>query len=271
MLRLSPRQIQNIGTLICGDGEDSPTDYRRYVDIEGFFRFTGVTTDESTLDTASRWKYACSFIEAAQASSEEGASGLARNVEMIIEALLDLREFRSEDQRDEALLKLNQTLTGIPVEARVAADGSVQVVSTRTSRSQRVLDEQIHTVFGEIVSDSALAASRMHYAKAQRHLNAADPDFENAAKEAVSSVESLVKVLTGESDYTRAIKKATDAGLIPRPIDDVAIKLFAYRGNEPGVAHGSADAPDVTADEARLIFNLAGALGAYLATALRNA
>jgi hypothetical protein len=29
VLRLSPRQIQNIGTLICGDDEDSPTDYRR--------------------------------------------------------------------------------------------------------------------------------------------------------------------------------------------------------------------------------------------------
>jgi hypothetical protein len=60
-------------------------------------------------------------------------------------------------------------------------------------------------------------------------------------------------------------------GLIPRPIDDLAIKLYAYRGNEPGVAHGSPDAPDVTEDEAWLIYNLCAALAAYLAKALRAA
>jgi len=166
-------------------------------------------------------------------------------------------------------LAVNQILSGLPVEARVAADGSVQVTSTKQTRAQSLLDEQIHTVFGTVVADSALAAARIHYAKSQRYLNAADPDFENAAKEAVSCVESLVKTLTGEADYTRAIKKATDAGFIPRPIDELAIKLFAYRGNEPGVAHGSADAPDVTEDEAWLVFNLAAAFGAYLAVALR--
>jgi hypothetical protein len=270
VLRLSPRQIQSLATLICGDGEDSPTDYRRFVDIEAFISFTGVHVDADSLDGASRWKCASSFVQAAQSSNSEGSSGLARDAEQVIESLLDLREFSSEDRRDEALLKVNQILAGIPVEAQVAGDGSVSIASTTQPRSQRVLDEQIHTTFGEVIADSSLAASRMHYAKAQRFLNAADPDYENAAKEAVSALESLAKTLTGESDYTRAIKKATDAGLIPRPIDDIAIKLFAYRGNEPGVAHGSADTPDVTADEARLVYNLAGSLGAFLAAALRT-
>ena len=44
----------------------------------------------------------------------------------------------------------------------------------------------------------------------------------------------------------------------------MAIKLVAYRGNERGVAHGSADAPGVTAEEARLVVNLSAALGSYL-------
>jgi hypothetical protein len=270
MLRLSPRQIQNLATLICGDADDSPTEYRRFVDIEAFVNFTGVEVDAEKLDGASRWKYASSFVQAAQSSGSEGSSGLTRDMEQVIESLLDLREFPSEDRRDEALLKLNQILAGVPVEARVAGDGSVSIVSTTQPRSQRVLDEQIHTTFGEVIMDSSLAAPRTHYAKAQRFLNAADPDYENAAKEAVSALESLVKTLTGESDYTRAIKKATDAGLIPRPIDEIAVKLYAYRGNEPGVAHGSADAPGVTADEARLVYNLAGALGAFLGAALRT-
>jgi hypothetical protein len=268
--RLSPRQTQSLASLICGDAEDSPVEYRRMVDIESFLRFSGAEFGGLTSGTMSRWNYACMVIESAQDRSSEGASGLGAEVEKIIEALLDLREFHSEDRRDEALLKVNNILRGLPVEARVRADGSVQIVSTRQTRAQRVLDEQIHTVFGQTLSDSALGASRTHYAKAQRYLAAAEPDYENAAKEAVSSVESLVRVLTGETDYTRAIKKATDAGLIPRPIDELAIKLFAYRGNEPGVAHGAAETPDVSADEARLIFNLAGALGAYLAVSLRK-
>jgi hypothetical protein len=188
----------------------------------------------------------------------------------MVEALLDRREFSSESRRDEALLKANQILTGMPVEARIGPDGSVQVVSTSRSRAQEVLDKQIHTAFRTVIDDSALTASRMHYTKAKRYLEAAQPDYENAAKEAVSSIESLVKSLTGESDYTKAIKKATDAGLIPRPIDEIAIKLFAYRGNEPGVAHGSADTPDVTKEEAELVFNLSGALGAFLGTSLRQ-
>ena len=271
--RLSPRQIQSLATLVCGrqnEDWDTPTEYRTMVDIESFTQFTGIgiTLDSTGL---SRWNYARSFIELVQQTErEEGGSGLGRQTEMLIEALLDVREFPSEDQRDGALLRVNQILTGLPAEARVASDGSVQVVSTTQTRAQRVLDEQIHTVFGAVISDSALAASRVHYAKAHKYLTAADPDYENAAKEAVSSVESLVKALTGETDYVRAIKKATDAGLIPRPIDDIAIKLYAYRGNEPGVAHGSAAAPEVTEADARLIYNLAGALGAYLAERLRT-
>jgi hypothetical protein len=46
------------------------------------------------------------------------------------------------------------------------------------------------------------------------------------------------------------------------------MKIYAYRGNEPGVAHASADVPDVEHLEAELVFNLSGALGAYLAQRL---
>jgi hypothetical protein len=268
MLRLSPRQIQALADLVCGNGEE-PTDYRRFVDIEAFMRWAGLTVSFDATGM-SRSTFVQAWIEGSEALSEgEGKSGLAREIEQIIEALLDLREFRSEDQRDAALLRVNEILKGLPVEARVAADDSVEVVSIRQTRSQRVLDEQIHTVFGEAIASSALAASRTHYAKAHRHLTAASPDYENAAKEAVSSLESVVLTLTRERDFGRAIRKATDAGLIPRPIDELAIKLFAYRGNEPGVAHGSPDPPDVTEDEALLVYNLCAALGAYLFKRLR--
>jgi hypothetical protein len=269
MLRLSPRQIQALAGLILGGGDDSPVQYRTRTEIESLVQLANTGIEFSGYGL-SRFDYASRFIDLAQTGSSEGASGLSRATEQILEALLDVREFASEDLRDEALLRINQSvLNGIPAEARIADDGSVEIVSTRQTRSQRVLDEQIHTAFGGTVSESALIASRTHYAKARRHLTAANPDYENAAKEAVTSLESLVLTLTGETDFIRAIRKMTDAGLIPRPLDDIAVKLYAYRGNEPGVAHGSPDAPDVTEDEALLIFNLCAALGAYHAKALR--
>lgn len=270
MLRLSPRQIQALASRICGEDDHGNFEYRRMVDIESFISFTGAEYADFGGIGMSRWNYSVAFLEAAQSSGSEGVSGLSTELEKVIKALLDVREFSSEARRDGALLDVSGILKGTPINVRVATDGSVELVSTKQTRAQRVLDEQIHTVFGEVIADSALAAARMHYAKALRHLTAATPDYENAAKEAVSSIESLVRKLTGEPSYTRAIKKATDAGLIPRPIDDIAIKLYAYRGNEPGVAHGSDEEPDVTEDVARLVLNLAGALGAYLAVALRK-
>ncbi len=119
------------------------------------------------------------------------ARAASRARSKIIEAMLDLREFATEDKRDEALLTVNEALKGIPVEARIVGDGTVEVVSTKQTRSQRVLEEQIHSVFGHVVEAAELEASRTHYAKARRYLTAADADFENAAKEAVSALESL--------------------------------------------------------------------------------
>jgi hypothetical protein len=127
VVRLSPRQINALASCICGDDDAADFDYRRYVDIESFIAFTGAEVGKLP---SSRWNYARSFIEACQAAGEEGTSGLGREVEKMVEALLDRREFSSESRRDEALLKVNQILTGMPVEARIGPDGSVQVVST---------------------------------------------------------------------------------------------------------------------------------------------
>jgi hypothetical protein len=62
---------------------------------------------------------------------------------------------------------------------------------------------------------------------------------ENAAKEAVSSAESYLKTLTQENDFKRALRKAVQAG-IPQPLAALIEKLYAWRGDEPGIApeHG---------------------------------
>jgi hypothetical protein len=268
MLRLSPSQIRALAGCITGDVGDEAFAYRTKADIESFIEFTGAEYAIWGGMDLSRADHTIAFIEAAQATGREGESGLCTEVEKIIVALMDRREFSSDKAHAGAVERMNEILKGLPVEVRVATDGTIGVASTLRTQAQRVLDEQIHTVFGEVVAGSKLAAARTHYAKAKRYLAGPDPDYENAAKESVLAVESLVVTLTGESDFTKAIRKATNNGLVPRPLDEIAMKLYAYRGNEPGVAHASAAVPDVDQLEAELIFNLSGALSAYLAQRL---
>jgi hypothetical protein len=214
MLRLSPGQIRALAGCITGDVEDEAFEYHTKADIESFIEFSGAEYDPWGGMDLSRTNHTIAFIEAAQATRREGKSGLCTEVEKIIAALLDRREFSSDEAFVAAVEWVNEILRGIPVAVRVTSDGTTEVASTRRTQAQRVLDEQIHTVFGEVVAGSKLAAVRTHYAKAKRFLTGADADYENAAKESVLAIESLVVTLTGESDFAKAIRKATTSGLI---------------------------------------------------------
>ena len=82
------------------------------------------------------------------------------------------------------------------------------------------------------------------------------------------TLESLATAMTGDKDLPAAVKRAAREGLIPRPLDDMIIKVYAYRGNEPGVGHGHASDPTVRRAEAELLVDLAAVLGRYLRVAL---
>lgn len=264
-LRLSPKQAQAIAGCICG--EVAPWEYRRMVDIASFVRFTGTGIEHDAL-AGSRFKSALAFVEEAEADTERGPSGLSRNTEKVLAALLDRREFDSDERHQESVQVVRDALGGLPIEIRLDDTAQVEIVSTRRDRARGILDEQIHTVFGNVLTSGDLSAARRHYGKAKGFLQGREPDYENSCKESVCTIESLVTAMTGEPNLPAAIKKASRAGLIPRPLDDMIIKVYAYRGNEPGVGHGQAAAPAVRRAEAELLFDLAAALGRYLRVAL---
>ena len=89
-------------------------------------------------------------------------------------------------------------------------------------------------------------------------------DYENACKEAICAIESIVLTLTGGSDLVKELRRLAREDHIPKPIAEMVIKLYAYRGDEPGIAHAGPETPDVGKEEAQLLFNLAGSIGAYL-------
>ena len=60
------------------------------------------------------------------------------------------------------------------------------------------------------------------------------------------------------------IKDAVKKGIIPPPLDQTIIKLHAYRGNEPAVAHGGMEPSKVTIDEAEFVLAMSAAIIIYL-------
>jgi len=104
----------------------------------------------------------------------------------------------------------------------------------------------------------------------KRYLDSSPPDFANSCKESVCSIESVAIALSGENDLTKAIHKTVRAGFVPAAIGEAIIKVYAFRGNEPGVGHGKVSPPAVTREDAELLFNLAGSIGKYLSEKLRK-
>ncbi len=92
------------------------------------------------------------------------------------------------------------------------------------------------------------------------------PDVENCIKDAVATVEAVGKIIRKDKNarIDNIIKDAIQKGVIPKLLGDPIIKLYAYRGNEPAVAHGGIEPSKVTVDEAEFVLAMSAAIIIYL-------
>jgi hypothetical protein len=92
------------------------------------------------------------------------------------------------------------------------------------------------------------------------------PDAENCVKDAVAAIESVGRAIINDKNalLDDIIRSLTKKGIIPKPLNLVIDKLYAYRGNEPGVSHGAVEIPKVTVDEAEFILAVSAAAIIYL-------
>jgi len=93
-----------------------------------------------------------------------------------------------------------------------------------------------------------------------------NPDVENCIKDAVATVESVGKIIRKDKNarIDNIIKDATQKGVIPHLLGAPIIKLYAYRGDEPAVAHGGIEPSKVTVDEAEFVLAMSAAIIIYL-------
>jgi hypothetical protein len=89
--------------------------------------------------------------------------------------------------------------------------------------------------------------AREHWRKAIAYAATDPPDLPNAAKEAVSSVESLALVVAGSQGTTLgdAIKALRSSKRLPTGADKILEGLYAFASDAPGARHGSPLPPHV--------------------------
>jgi tetratricopeptide (TPR) repeat protein len=106
-----------------------------------------------------------------------------------------------------------------------------------------------------------------HFEKALKALNIRpNPDVENCIKDAVAAIESVGRIIVNDEKplLSDIIKEMAKSKIIPKPLDEAIQKIYAYRGDQPGVAHGLVGASKVTVDEAEFVLAISAAIIIYL-------
>ncbi len=118
-----------------------------------------------------------------------------------------------------------------------------------------------------LLKEPEFKGADQHFEKAIKALSIRpNPDVENCVKDAIAALESVARVITSKNTalLDNIIRDLAKKGVIPKPLNQVIEKLYAYRGNEPGISHGAVDIPKVTVNEAEFILATSAAAIIYL-------
>jgi hypothetical protein len=140
----------------------------------------------------------------------------------------------------------------------------------REARIEKVSSDFIDAKIQEaryLLKEPEFKGADQLFEKAIRSLNIRPtPDVENSIKDSVSAIESIGRIIIGDEKplLDNIVKELAEKGVIPKPLDQVIQKLYAYRGNEPAIAHGAPTPSKVTIYEAEFVLALSAASIIYL-------
>mgnify|MGYP001089164856 CR=1 FL=1 len=88
-----------------------------------------------------------------------------------------------------------------------------------------------------------------------------EPDIQNTIKEAVGALEAIAKILENKekADFGKLIPILVRKGVLKKPLDKCFTVIYAFRGKEPGVAHGEYKLSELNVADAELILNFCAA------------
>jgi len=122
-----------------------------------------------------------------------------------------------------------------------------------------------------LLGDSRFAGPDEQFRKAVDFLRGQPtPDVENCIKDAVGALEAIAQLLAGKDakeGLPRIVDRLASQRTIPGSLAEGIKKVYGYRGDTPGVAHGMTQ-KQATVDEAELVLNMCAAYIVYLARKL---
>lgn len=130
-------------------------------------------------------------------------------------------------------------------------------------------EEEIEEISQALQSDSSFEGAKTHLTTAlQMFGDRENPDYRNAIKEAISSIESAYTTINGSKSKSlpEAMKKAEKTGLLLPPALATGIKnIYGWTSDESGVRHALiSELPEVDEADAKLMIVLCSALLNYI-------
>ncbi|MCI1710906.1 MAG: hypothetical protein LKM39_11810 [Chiayiivirga sp.] len=137
----------------------------------------------------------------------------------------------------------------------------MQYVLSRENSGYRLVDDQFVPISDEIELREVEQAASEKYASVAAHIRAAidhlsdktNPDYRNSIKESISAVESIAKVITGETKATLsdALKILEKRGTLHPALKEAFSKLYGYTSDADGIRHALVDEDKLTQADAR--------------------
>ena len=151
------------------------------------------------------------------------------------------------------------------LESALKADGYRIVEGEIVTRFPSVVEANVQEV-SLLLQQPEFKGADEQFKKALGHLNAGKPDYENCVKDAIAAIESVARIIIGDDTLLldAIIRDLASQKIVPKPLDQVFQKLYAYRGNEPGVAHGLVGESKVGVEEAEFVLAISAASIIYL-------
>lgn len=164
-------------------------------------------------------------------------------------------DYNIKTTKDEAQAYIAGEIQQILLEEGLAFEFSDGVIRRRGRRHTVDLTTRAQVVLG----DQRLASARKHYEKAlQFFRDPSKPDYENAVKEAVCTVEAAGKALFPSAkaatlgDLAKWLVTTKDVS-VPKALGQTITAVYAYRSGGDGVGHGGASGGVATAEVAEYV------------------
>jgi hypothetical protein len=123
-------------------------------------------------------------------------------------------------------------------------------------------DEEIAEVDAAVKSTGKFEPASTHLSAALRfYSNRKDPDYRNSVKESISAVESVVKLITGDSKagIGAALAVVQKKHSLHPALKEALSKLYGYTSDEDGIRHAILESPSVDEADARFMLVICSA------------